>query len=128
MLSWYPDKLSHWLMKTSPPLHKPLFKLPLDPAFPSQHAFTILRMCMLPRMNYFSRVFSPKVFRDCADFDHNVMETACKKLGLLPLNDLAVKQLLLPVFLGGFGLRSMLGVSSVASCSLSRLSFTMFLL
>jgi len=66
-------------------------------------------------MNYFSRVFPPEVFGPCAqDFDKEVFETFRAKLGLPSLNDVARQQLLLPVFLGGFGLRSMYDVSAVA--------------
>src|SRR6185503_17080930 len=102
-------------MNTSPKLHQSLFSLLLDPSLPSQHSYTILRMCMIPRMNYWSRVFSPTAFELCAkDFDRAVLDTFTKKLVLPPLGDVARDQLSLPVFLGGFGLRSMYFVSCVA--------------
>ena len=73
-------------------------------------------------MNYFSRIFAPDVFQPCAkDFDQRVFETFSSKLALPPLNDVAREQVSLPVFLGGFGLRSMSYVSPVAYwCALSQ--------
>ena len=73
-------------------------------------------------MNYFSRIFAPDVFQPCAkDFDQRVFETFSSKLALPPLNDVAREQVSLPVFLGGFGLRSMYHVSPVAYwCALSQ--------
>ena len=55
-------ELSRWLKQTSPKLHQSLFTLLLDPSLPSQYSYLILRLSMLPRMNYFSRIFAPDVF------------------------------------------------------------------
>ena len=51
--------ISSWLLKQSSDQHTKLFKLLQHPLLPSQHSFSILRSCMVPRMNYWSRVVSP---------------------------------------------------------------------
>jgi len=62
---------------------------------------------MLPRMNYWSRVFAPDVFSAAAEvFDHLVLESFCLKLKLPALSRVATEQLSLPIGVGGFGLRS----------------------
>lgn len=86
---------------------------------------------MLPRMNFFSRVFSPDVFSAAAKaFDHSVVHTFCTLLKLPSLTPEAKIQLSLPIRDGGFGLRSMQLVSPAAWwCALaqSALHFAPFL-
>jgi hypothetical protein len=99
---------SQWLVNQVPLLHQSFFDLLNHPLLPSQHAFTFLRLCMLPRMNYWSRIFQPDVFSSAAEaFDKLVRDAFCLKLKLPSLSYVATEQLSLPVGVGGFGLRSM---------------------
>ena len=94
--------ITHWLEDNAPQLHQSLFDSILDPALPSQHAYSLLRMCILPRMNYWSRVFPPEVFSSTAKaFDKVVLDTFTHKLLLPTLGFVALEQLSLPISLGG---------------------------
>jgi hypothetical protein len=76
-------------------------------------------------MNYWSRIFPPEVFLPTATaFDQVVLDTFCSKLSLPPLDSVAREQISLPVYLGGFGLRSMQKVSPIAWwCALAQYYF-----
>ena len=109
------DIISAWLVKQVSILHEPFFKALLDPRLPVQHAFLLLRQCLLPRMNYWSRVTIPSTFSDAAAaFDQMVVDTFCQRMKLPSLSDVALSQLRLPVRLGGFGLSQLSLVSSAA--------------
>ena len=70
---------------------------------------------MLPKMIYWSRVFAPEVFSSTSrSFDQSVLDAFSTKLLLPPLDDAAREQISLPVYLGGFGLRSLVKVSPIA--------------
>ncbi len=63
-----------------------------DPRLPSQHAFTLLRNSMVPRMNYFSRTTPPSILLPAArNFDHLVVDTFCRKMALPALTDEATR-------------------------------------
>ena len=94
-------RISQWLVQQAKSLHTSLFEHILNPSLPSQHAFAILRLCVLPRMNYWSRIFPPEVFLPTAmAFDQVVLDTFCSKLSLPPLDSVAREQITLPVYLG----------------------------
>ena len=96
-------------------LHKPFFTALLDTRLPTQHAFTLLRSCMIPRMNYWSRTTYPSTFISAARvFDALVVDTFTHRMILPALNDVARAQLSLPVRVGGFGLSSLVTVSPAA--------------
>ena len=90
--------------------------LPCTSLLPAQHAFALLRLCGLPRMNFWSRVISPTSFRPAAIyFDQLVIRSASHIFKLSStLSDVAQVQLSLPISAGGFGLRRMDLVSPVA--------------
>jgi len=103
--------ISKWI-STNVKSHTPYFNLLLDPSLPSQHAYAILRNCVLPKLNYFSRIFPPDVLASAAkSFDVLVRETFCAKHLLPILNSEARDQLSWPTVLGGFGLCSIQQVS-----------------
>lgn len=107
--------VSRWLVSTTTSLHKPLFDMLQHPRLPFQHSFALLRLCTLPRMNYFSRIFTPDTFSAAAKaFDQSVVATFCMMLQLTSLSNEARTQLSLPIGDGGFGLRSMQIVSPAA--------------
>ena len=115
IISRDPDVVSRWLMDRVNRLHEPFFKALLDTRLPCQHAFTLLRSCMVPRMNYWSRITPPSVFRPAAEaFDRLVVDTFCSRMKLPALTDEARTQLTLPVRVGGFGLSSLQNVSPAA--------------
>jgi hypothetical protein len=106
--------ISDWLL-TQLSQHKQLFDLLKHPLLPTQHSYNILRCCMVPRMNYWSRVISPTSFHSTAlAFDKLLLDTATSILGLPALSTVAQLQLSLPIRHGGFGLRSMMLVSPAA--------------
>src|SRR5690349_13646312 len=115
VISRNPDTISQWLVDQVETLHKPFFSALLDPRLPTQHAFSLLRSCLVPRMNYWSRTTSPSTFAAAAAvFDRLVVDTFCSRLKLAPLSDVARSQLSLPVRFGGFGLLSVRIVSHAA--------------
>jgi len=115
-VGWIPEDISEWVYDKMIKSHTPFFDAIRHTALPAQHAVALLRLCMLPRMNFWTRVLPPVVVAKAARaFDDRLLETACFKLGLrTPLPDMAQKLLRLPVRLGGLGLRSMEEVSPVA--------------
>ena len=116
ILSRDPKIISDWLLAQVHKLHQPFFKALLDPRLPAQHAFTLLRTCMVPRMNYWSRTTSPSTFAPAAqEFDKLVLETFLRRINLdADISDEARNQLSLPVRDGGFGLTSVALVSPAA--------------
>ena len=115
IISRDPNVVSQWLVDKVKRLHEPFFKALLDTRLPTQHAFTLLRSCMVPRMNYWSRITPPVVFQPAAEtFDRLVVDTFCKRLKLPALTDVARSMLTLPVRVGGFGLTSLQNVNPVA--------------
>jgi hypothetical protein len=119
------DIFSDWLVEQVKNIHEPFFKLLLDPRLPSQHAFTLLRNSMVPRMNYFSRTTPPPILVSAArDFDRLVVDTFCRRMALPAITDEARLQLQLPVREGGFGLSSVQAVSPSAWYSAFANSFS----
>jgi hypothetical protein len=95
--------ISAWLRTQVTSSHSPFFKIILDPSLPSQHAYVLLRMCILPRLNYFSRIFPPDVLAPAAKaFDKLLLETLCSKVNLPALDGVAREQLSLPTTIGGW--------------------------
>ena len=116
MVGWSPDGIAKWVKDKMVRTHTPFFEAISHKALPAQHALALLRLCMLPRMNFWTRVLPPDVVAPAAKaFDDLVLETALRKLGLgTSLSNVAQKTIRLPVRLGGLGLRSMEAVSPVA--------------
>ena len=83
---------------------------------PVQISMLLLRMSMLPKMGYLARVIAPTLFLPHArNFDAKVVGTAKRRLGLPNLlPDAAHSTLLMPIRLGGFGLRPVSLVSPAA--------------
>jgi hypothetical protein len=107
--------VSSWLLEQTSSQHTRLFELLRHPLLPTQHAFSILRSCMVPRMNYWTRVAFPETLsRAVSAFDKMVLATATTILKLPPLSIEAKLQLTLPIRHGGFGLRSMALTSPAA--------------
>jgi hypothetical protein len=48
IISRNPDIISNWLLDQVSTLHEPFFKAILDSRLPTQHAFALLRSCMVP--------------------------------------------------------------------------------
>jgi hypothetical protein len=125
ILSRDPILVSEYLLNQVIKLHKPFFTTLLDQRLTHQHFFTLLRFCMLPRMNYWSRTTHPGSFSLAArKFDQLVSDTFCQRLNLPALTDVAHAQLQLPVRLGGFGLASVQIVSPASWYSSFAQSFT----
>ena len=79
-----------------------------------------MRTCVLPKLNYFSRIFPPDVLAPAAKFfDSLVCNTFCAKHLLPTLDSEAREQLSWPTILGGFGLRSIQQVSPYSFFSAS---------
>lgn len=94
ILSRNPDTISTWLEDQVSSLHEPFFKTLLDSRLPSQYAFSLLRICLVPRMNYLSRVIAPSIFASAArNFDALVVDTFCQRLKLPVFTDVARSQL-----------------------------------
>ena len=115
ILSRDPVVVSDYLVREVTEKHKPFFTALLDQRLSHQHFFTLLRTCMVPRMNYLARVTHPTSFAEAAQaFDRLVKDTFCQRLKLPAFTDVAHVQLELPVRLGGFGLSGAQIVSPVA--------------
>lgn len=100
--------LRRWLVEEMQKSHGQLFTLLKDKRMPSQVAFTLLRMCGVPRVLYWLRTSPPEATYDLADkFDELILETASSILAIPSFDTMARKQLCLPVKKGGFGLRAM---------------------
>jgi len=121
-----PDYCRLWLSEKSKTAHTLLFDSLRHRDMPAQHCLTFLRLCMLPRMNFWTRVFPPSVVAPTAgQFDQMVIDTATYKLQLSSLEGEAKKLFHLPIRLGGLGIRSMLQVSPIAYFSaLAQASYT----
>lgn len=88
-----------------------------------QVALLLIRLCLIPRMGYFTRVLPPRLTSThAASFDAIIFDTAARKLALpTPLSDEAKLQLSLPIRYSGFGLRSVSALVNVAYwCSLAQ--------
>ena len=83
---------------------------------PIQVAFVLLRMSVIPRLGYLTRVLPPRLMTiHAAKFDSLVLGTVISKLGLPdPIPNEAKLTLSLPVRLGGFGLRLVASTCYVA--------------
>jgi len=121
------DRGAHkeWLLSKLVKTHETLFKTLRHIDMPVQHCIQFLRTCMLPRMNYWTRVLPPSVvYPAAAKFDSMMKETLMYKLQLSTLEGEAQKLYKLPIRLGGLGLRSMVEVSPIAYFSaLAQASF-----
>ena len=107
--------LRRWINQEVKTSHEQLFTLLKDKRMPAQIAFTLLRMCGVPRVLYWMRTTPPTASGDLAEtFDELVMETASTILSIPTLDTMARKQLCLPVKKGGFGLRSMVQCADAA--------------
>ena len=83
MVGWSPDGIAKWVKDKMVRTHTPFFEAISHKALPAQHALALLRLCMLPRMNFWTRVLPPDVVAPAAKaFDDLVLETALRKLGL----------------------------------------------
>ena len=116
------DVISNWLVSSVKSVHKPLFDVLMTKKLSGQAAFQILRKCALPIMNYWSRAIPPTALWEAANvFDGLVLETARHIFKLGKLSDPVLKQMELPVRLGGLGLMRVTTVSPIAwTCSLGQ--------
>ena len=104
------DRLTHTLMKDN-----------------LQIAFTLLRSCALPRMNFVARTANPSLLIDAAkEFDDLVMNCFLKLSNIDPkqLNEFNRNQIGLPLRIGGMGLRPVQRTLHPAYLSASLLSLT----
>ena len=112
------DQVSQWLAGRVQS-HDRFFTLLCHDDLPVQIAMLLLRMCAIPMMGYLARVIPPRLFLPHArTFDARVLDTAFRRLRIpQPLPDVATTTLLLPIRLGGFGLRPVTLVSTPAFLS-----------
>ena len=96
--------------------HIPFFDVPIHPLLSPQHAFLLLRLCGIPRMNYLARTVYPgRLSAAAALFDKLAMGAAANVANIkLSENDEARKIFSLPISSGGFGIRSMALVAPLA--------------
>lgn len=96
--------------------HQNFFENILHPKLPVQVALLLLRKSAIPAMGYLTRVVPPsRLAPHAAAFDARVLRTVVTKLDLpSPLPDVARDTLLLPIRLGGFGMRPVLTTSPTA--------------
>ena len=108
--------LSAWLEREMKNKYQRLFRTVKDRYMPVQVAFTLLRTCAIPLVNYWMRTTPPTAsYKLAEEFDKLVLQTASSILALpSPLSTVAKHQLNLPVKKGGFGLRSMMQLADVA--------------
>ena len=88
---------------------QPFFDRLTHPAMTLQCALLLLRSSGIPRFNYLARVVNSQWFITVAkQFDQRIMDIALRILKIAPaqLTEQARDQLLLPLRLGGLGLRS----------------------
>ena len=111
-----------WLLKKTEQTHKGLFATLGGGKLSAQASYHILRLCGLPKMNYWSRCMPPSVLAEAAQsFDTLVLDTARRIFRLGVLSESAKNQMIIPIRMGGFGLSSLRVVSPVAwLCSLSQ--------
>ena len=87
------------------------------PALPAQSAMLMLRQSGVPRLVHLLRTVSLDIITPIAHLhDQSVLYTALSILGLDPthLNPMAIQQIMLPVRLGGLGLRSQVMTAPLA--------------
>ena len=86
----------------------PLLRTSAPADLPVPVAMLLLRLCLIPCLSYLARVVPPGTLAPHAkEFDSTVIRTASEKMGLPPsLDNVALLPLSLPIFLGGFGFRS----------------------
>jgi len=108
--------LSTWLEREMTRKYQRLFRSVKDRYMPVQVAFTLLRTCAIPLVNYWMRTTPPPAsYKLAEEFDKLVLQTASSILALpSPLSTAAKHQLNLPVKKGGFGLRSLTQLADVA--------------
>ena len=102
--------------------HLPFMQIMQHDALPVQHCMTIMRQAAAPRMDYTMQCLAPELSRPaCKWFDHLVLTIAQRKLKLPSSANMTQKQLaqlyqqvMLPVRLGGLGLRSCATNASIA--------------
>lgn len=100
--------LQRWLAKEMQRAHRKLFDALRHPKLPVQVAFTLLRACALPVVQYWMRTSPPASTGVLAEqFDDLIMQAALVILDIPTSSTMARYQLRLPVKMGGFGLRSM---------------------
>jgi hypothetical protein len=98
---------SNWLRRESESKHESMFRLLVDKHMPSQIAFILLRMCMIPLANYWARTNRPSRTKMMArEFDTRVADTMATIINAPNLPFAARKLIQMPVGMGGFGLRS----------------------
>jgi len=96
--------------------HIPFFDALTHPLLSPQHAFLLLRLCGIPRMNYLARtVYPSKLSAASTLFDKLAMGAAANVANIkFSENDEACKTFSLPISSGGFGIRSMTLVAPLA--------------
>ena len=107
------DSATHAWLETQIDSHDEFFRMLLRPDLPVQAAMILLRMSVIPRLGYLTRVLPPRLTATHAGvFDSLALGNEIRKLGL-PAEE--TKQTLsLPIRLGGFGLRSVASTCNVA--------------
>ena len=84
---------------------------------PKQHAFLLLRLSAMPRLNFLCRTLPLRVVQDaCGLFDKLVVATALHLLQIpdTSLSPVALTQIRLPLRFGGLGLRSLVDTAQAA--------------
>jgi len=96
--------------------HKALCEILKRPELPAQIAILILRLCVLPSMQFTARTVPPPISEaHLQEFDLLIRSTICERLSLPnPLPEEALQSLTLPIRLGGCGFRQQSTISSVA--------------
>ena len=97
--------------------HSPFFHALTHESMPLQNAYLLLRSSAVPRLNFLCRTLPPHITLDaCQIFQAHVLKTALHLLQLpqQSLSQVALRQIQLPLRLGGLGLRSVVDTAPAA--------------
>ena len=96
-----------WLVEESKKKHDKMFELLMDKKMPAQVAYILLRMSMVPSINFWLRTSNPsRTAKLAEEFDQKLLAAMTAILDLPHLEEVARKQLVMPISKGGFGIRS----------------------
>jgi Reverse transcriptase (RNA-dependent DNA polymerase) len=101
-------------------LHKDTMSRLTHPRMNVQHAMLLLRMCLVPKLNYILRTVRPSAVESLAGVcDTLIMNTALAilKIDRKEMSDHQMKQMRLPMTYGGFGLHAMNDIRHLAFLS-----------
>lgn len=114
-LGWSREKAQELLMQALEAECEIMFRRLKHPAMSRQEAYQILRVCTLPKLDYWTSVVRPEWLLPVAKrFDELVLDAATSKLALPKLTQQQLQQLRLKLRNGGLGLHSTVQLSPIA--------------